>query len=249
MHSCLHFFPKNAEATVRLFCFHHAGGNANVFYNWSQFLPENIELAAIQLPGRMSLCGTKAYTDLDSIINYLHSHLLPYLMEKPFIFFGHSLGGLISFELARFLQAHHGPAPIKLISSACKSPRKPRGLKKISTFSESALIDELITYDYTPRELLENKELMQIALPIIRSDFAVNEGYSYFPGQLLNCPITSYGGIDDLTLQQNELDDWRNETTGAFTLQMFSGDHFFVFKQRDMFLRHLAYELIKSSEF
>ncbi len=241
--SCVSYFLRNEAATVRLFCFHYAGGNANVFNKWHAFLPKNLEVVAIQLPGRMSLSTMRPCTDIGTAITYLSKNILSYLIEKPFIFFGHSLGGLISFELARFMQTYHGITPRKLITTACRPPRKPRGEKKISTLSEQGIIEELIAYNHTPRELLENSELMQIALPIIRADFAINESYSYQPGQLLNCPITVYGGIDDSTVKQRELDDWCIETKDQFKLQMFSGDHFFVFKQQQSFLHQLRFEL------
>jgi medium-chain acyl-[acyl-carrier-protein] hydrolase len=239
---CVQFY-KNDAASIRLFCFHYAGGNANLYQNWHMALPRNIELLAIELPGRMNLLSMKPYTDMHSLINYLSPNLLPYLMDKPFVFFGHSLGALISFELARFMQTQRGLTPIKLISSACQPPRARRGQKKISTLSEQDLIAELIAYNNTPRELLENKELMQIVAPIIRADFMINETYNYLLGQRLNCPITVYGGIDDVTFNPYELDNWRLETSSEFKLHMLSGDHFFVFKQNQAFLHQLNFEL------
>ena len=241
--SCLQYLHRNQTATVRLFCFHYAGGNANLFNNWHSLLPKNLELIAIQLPGRINLSAMIPCTEMSSVINILYKAMLPVLLDKPFVFFGHSLGGLISFELARFIQSHHQIAPVKLISAACQSPRIPRGQKKISTLSEEGIIKALIAYNNTPRKVLENKELMQIALPIIRADFAVNESYSDLPGQPLTCPITVYGGIDDLTVNQAELENWRLETKGQFKLHLFSGDHFFIFKHKLAFLHQLSDEL------
>lgn len=242
--SCFNYFKRNESAKIRLVCFHYAGGYAELFHSWNKNLPETIEVCAVQLPGRMSLSSLKPYTEMNSLINYLQKEVLPHLMSKPFVFLGHSLGGLVCFELARFLQKYRGLVPQKLIISASQSPNSNRKKKKISHLSDQAIIEELIAYKHTSAEVLANEELMRIILPIVRADFTINEHYQYIKDTVLNCPITVYAGIDDEITQNNELKDWSTETNKEFKLKIIPGDHFYLFKQNNLFFEQLSNEIL-----
>ncbi len=242
---CVHMFKPNPEADLRVFCFHHAGGHANVFCHWHQSLPTTLDIVGVQLPGRMELSSIAPFADLPPLVNYLYHNLLPYLTAKPFVFLGHSLGGLICFELARLLEKQGHIGPKKLIIAACQSPRGNRKRHQVANVSHDALINKLLEFNYTSREVLECDELMQFLIPIIRADFSINESYQYVEAKLLNCPIFVYGGQEDTITLQHELKGWALETAKTFHLRLFAGGHFFINNGSFEFFDTLSRDLLE----
>jgi medium-chain acyl-[acyl-carrier-protein] hydrolase len=233
--------PK-PQAKLRLFCFHYAGGGALIFRPWSDSLPPTVEVCAIELPGRGTRLMEPPFTQLEPLIQELTRVLLPYL-DKPFAFFGHSMGALVSFELARILRRDYGLSPVHLFVSGRRAPQLPDPDPPIHTLPEPEFLDELRRYNGTPEAVLENAELMQLLLPSLRADFAVLETYVYTPEPPLECPITTFGGLSDREASRDELEAWRDQTSAAFSLEMFPGDHFFVHSAQPLLLQALSREL------
>jgi len=168
--------------------------------------------------------------------------LLPYL-DKPFAFFGHSMGGLVSFEVTRLLRREYGVSPVHLFVSGRRAPQIPPPSLPIHALPETEFILELRRFNGTPQAVLENTELMQLLIPIIRADFAVLETYVYTDEPALNCPITVFGGLQDQEVSYNNLQAWQEHTNAAFSLQMFEGDHFFLHSAQSLLLQSLSQEL------
>jgi medium-chain acyl-[acyl-carrier-protein] hydrolase len=217
----------NLNASVRLFCFPYAGGNESAYRHWQQKLPESIEVLPVQLPGRGSRITEPPYSELRSLVRAA-SESLAAEMEKPFALFGHSMGGLIAFELARELHKQHGIQPTHLFISAKCSPRQRPEDPSVGQLSDAALIEILGRYEGTPRELLNDAELMRLVLPVIRADMALCNSYVYEPGPPLECPITVFGGLEDHVCSRAGLESWQGYTKGPFTLRMLPGGHFFI---------------------
>lgn len=217
----------NANASVRLFCFPYAGGNESAYRHWQQKLPESIEVLPVQLPGRSIRIKEPPYSELLPLVRAASEALAPE-MEKPFALFGHSMGGLIAFELARELRKQYGVQPVHLFISAKCSPRQRPEDPPVSQLADAALIKILERYEGTPRELLADPELMQLFLPIIRADMALCDSYVYEPGPPLECPITVFGGLEDHVCSRACLESWQEHTQGPFTLRMLPGGHFFI---------------------
>ena len=152
-------FKPNPQAKLRLFCFHYAGGGASVFRTWSDSLPESVEVCAIELPGRGMRLRESPFTQLEPLVQHLASTLLPYL-DKPFAFFGHSMGGLVSFELTRLLRTEYGVSPVHLFVSGHRAPQVPDPDPPIHTLPESEFLQELRRFNGTPEAVLKNAELM-----------------------------------------------------------------------------------------
>ena len=148
--------------------------------------------------------------------------------EKPFALFGHSMGALIAFELARELRKEHGIQPVHLFISAKFSPRQGSEDPAVGQLSDAALIEVLERYESTPRDLLNDAELMRLMLPVIRADMALCNSYVYEPGPPLECPITVFGGLEDHVSSRACLESWQGYTKGPFTLRMLPGGHFFI---------------------
>ena len=216
----------NLPTRVRLFCFPYAGGSEATFRTWQQNLPDSVEVVPIQLPGRGTRMKEPALARLAPMVQALSQSLRPE-MEMPFAFFGHSMGGLIAFELTRQLRRDGGPLPVHLFISAKSCPKEVDDLDT-DEISDEDLIDTLRSYEGTPREVLENAELMRLLLPVIRSDMALCHTYVCDPEPPLRCPITAFGGLRDRKSGRKCLEGWQNYTTGRFTLRMFPAGHFFL---------------------
>ncbi|MBD2434073.1 MULTISPECIES: thioesterase II family protein [Fischerella] len=221
-------YPKpNPDAQIRLFCFPYAGGSANIFRRWSNYLPSIIEVCAIELPGRGMRIKLPPFTQLEPLVTELAS-VLKSKLDKPFAFFGHSMGALVSFELALLLRKQYDLNPSHLFVSAHRAPQLVDPKPPIHNLPEAEFIAELRRLNGTPQTLLENEEMMQFFLPILRADFAVLETYVYTQQAPLNCPITAFGGLEDQEVSYDEIQAWQEQTSASFSLHMFPGDHFFL---------------------
>ncbi len=214
------------EAAIRLFCFPYAGGNASVFYPWLDAVPREIEISLVQPPGRGRRLAEAPYADLNLLVQMLAEIFERYL-DKPCAFFGHSMGALLCFELARQLRQRYRILPKHLFVSAHRAPQLPARYPPIHHLPELAFIDELGTFHGTPEIILHDKEFMNLILPTLRADFTLCETYTYQPQEPLACSISALGGVDDTLVNQDELDAWRVQTSTSFTRHLFPGHHFY----------------------
>lgn len=233
---------SNPQANLRLFCFPYAGGGSLIFRKWADDLPKNIEVCPVELPGRGRQVKLPPFKRMESLVSAIAPAILPYL-DKPFTFFGHSMGGLLSFELARHLRNKHRKQPVHLFISARRAPQIMPSKPPIHALSEIEFKQELRRLNGTSESVLEHSELMQLLIPILRADFEVLETYRYTQDQLLQCPITAFGGLEDQEVSQQELSAWRSQTQNSFQLQMFSGDHFFIHSAQSLLLDNIAKKL------
>ena len=229
------------EALVRLFCFPYAGGSTAIFHKWPQELPAWVDVFAVQLPGHGSRLDEAPVTNLQTLVETIELALLPYLVQ-PFAFFGHSMGAMISFELARTLQRKHSLQPIHLFVSGRSAPQLPL---ENATYNlpEAEFAEELRRLNGTPPDVLVDAELMKLMLPILRADFELVQTYSYTPHPPLDCPITTFGGWEDHNVSRESLEAWREQTTNKFSVRMLLGDHFFLHSARPYILHGLKKEL------
>jgi medium-chain acyl-[acyl-carrier-protein] hydrolase len=233
MQKKLWFFPLTPERTstkVRLFIFHHAGGSATAFRSFASALNVPVEIIAIQLPGRETRFTEKPYYNFHSLINNLIENF-PTYHDKPFIFLGHSLGSIISFEFAHALKKNSLTFPLHLIISGTRAAHISWHRKRIHNLPDGEFIKELSYYNGIPKEILENKELISLFIPTIRADFTLSETYLYSSKIPLPCPITVLGGRDDPHASEKELSLWNLHTSNDFKQYMFKGDHFFLLKE------------------
>lgn len=180
------------------------------------------------------------FTRLPALVVAL-SQSLANAMLPPFALFGHSMGGLIAFELARHLRRERRPLPAHVFISAkcCPSQRE----EALAELSDSQLIEVLRRYEGTPAEVLENPELMQLMLPVIRADMELCKTYLCEPEPPLECPMTVFGGLEDQLSGRACLEGWRKHTIGPFTLRMFPAGHFFIKTWEQAVLEIISREL------
>ena len=169
-------------------------------------------------------------------------NLLPYL-RMPFAFFGHSMGALVGFELARKLMRDHNLSPVHLFVSGCSAPQMRPEHPVTYNLPDEELIEDLRRLEGTPGEVLEHPELLRLMLPLIRADFSVCQTYTYEDGARLGCPITAYTGIEDRDVTRQSVEAWGEQTTGRFVMRTFPGGHFFLNTSESVVLRMLWHEL------
>jgi medium-chain acyl-[acyl-carrier-protein] hydrolase len=227
---------------LRLFCFPYAGGSAVIYRAWPQKLPHIVELLAVQPPGRGARLREAPFTSLMPLVEAVAEALLPQL-DKPFALFGHSLGALLCFELARHLRRLERPQPSGLFVSGAGAPQLRSTKAPIHDLPDAELIEALREFEGTPDEVLDNAELMRLMLPLLRADFKVNETYAYKSEPPLACSITVFGGAQDDQVSRERLEAWREQTRAAFALHMLPGDHFFLHSSQELLLRELSREL------
>lgn len=233
----------NPGADVRLFCFPYAGGGAAFFREWGRELPSFVEVCLAQLPGRGARLAEPPFTKLTDMVEALAEAISPYL-DKPFAFFGHSMGGMISFELARAIRKERQLEPVHLFISGLRAPQDMDASRATYNLPEQEFIEELRRLNGTPREILEHPELMQLIGPILRADFSVCETHRYERAPPLRCPFTIFGGLNDVTEGVN-LENWREHTTSS-TVRIFPGDHFFIHAAQSEILRIIGDELLQA---
>lgn len=220
-------YENKPHAPIRLFCFHHSGGGASVYHPWLKLLSPNIEMIAIQLPGRESRFTEPLTNNLNEIVEKLTEHFNFY-KGKPYIIFGHSLGGLLAYEFTKSIQRHYSLLPNQLIISATKAPHLPFRMKHLSKLDSKALKEELKVYNGIDEHLLSNDELLELFLPIIKSDFSISETYNYTHSNPLSCDILAISGTEDKTVNENEVQAWSKHTEGKFEHTSIAGGHFFI---------------------
>ena len=219
--------PPGAQRPFRLYCFCYAGGNAISFLPWQHLIQPNVEICAVQLPGRGARFHEAPYTSFVKLVERL-AGLIAQQGNHQYAFFGHSLGGLLAFELALSLRDQALPTPAHLFISGCDAPRYRSPSKQLHLLDDKSLLQELKTLNGTPTEVLANDELMALVLPTIRTDFALVEGYQYQPRQILDIPMSVLAGKLDPVDSPEQVAGWNDETTGPFEIRWFEGDHFFI---------------------
>lgn len=217
---------RRPQARLRLFCFPFAGGGASFYRTWASELPPTIELSAVQLPGREARIREAAFTGLPALIAELAGRLQP-SMDRPFAFFGHSMGALISFELARELRRQRRRGPAQLFVSGRRAPQCPPAEIRYN-LPDQEFVAAMSSFNGTPKEILAEPELLELFMPILRADFSIIDTYVYTSEPPLDCPISAFGGTEDTEAPQAMIEQWREQTTRLFTLTMFPGDHFYL---------------------
>ena len=230
------------QARLRLFCFPYAGGTASGFYSWPAKVPAGVEVCAIQLPGRANRFVETAFVRLPALVSALEDALLP-ACDKPFAFFGHSMGALVGFELARRLRKTRGLEPVHLFVSGARAPHIPSREAAVHDLPDAAFLQALRHLDGTPAEVLASADLMALVAPAVRADFAVCETYAYQKAARLTCPITVFGGSRDRRVTRSDLDAWASHTSGACLTHVLPGGHYFLRAEEDRLLALVSAEL------
>jgi medium-chain acyl-[acyl-carrier-protein] hydrolase len=212
---------------ARLLCFPFAGGAAGVFRPWAARLPSEVELWAAELPGRASRFTEPPIADLGALLDELEQAVVS-AFDRPFAFFGHSMGAMIAFELTRRLRARGNPLPSRLFVSAHRAPHLPERNRRFHDLSDAELMAEMRRMGGTPPEALDDAELLGLMLPVLRADCRAIETWKHCAAEPLTLPVVAFGGVDDPDVTASELHAWADHTTGPFAAHQLPGGHFFL---------------------
>lgn len=243
--TCFDLEPKT-KPIFRLFCFPYAGGSAVNFKTWHRHMPAKVEVLALTIPGRKSLYHTPPFTEMSPLVDSVVEAILPHL-DLPFSFFGHSMGALVSFEVAqRLRQIDKNYVPEHLFVGGCWAPQFNDALAKEDDpdMSDEGLLEALRVMGGTPEILFEEETLLKLFLPALRADFQLGNDYIYQQQPPLDCPITAFGGLDDPFVNRGNIDAWREQTAAKFKMHMLQGNHFFMHSHERPLLSLILRDLI-----
>ena len=232
-----------AAAPTRLFCFPHAGVGTSAFRNWASALGPDIEVCLVQLPGREGRHGQPLSSSIAELISPLVENMAS-LLDRPFTFYGHSMGGTIAFEAALHVRKNYGLQPLHLFAAASPAPQLPWAHSLLRMLPEDEFLHEIqARYGGLPAQMISDAELRAIFLPILRADIAMVETYACTEAPPLDCGITVFGGLEDTMVTRSSLQAWRRQTVSSFRLRMIAGDHLFLRSASAQLLESIASEL------
>ena len=236
---------RPAPGGVPLFCFPHAGGAASYFHRWSALLAPGIEVLAVQYPGREDRAAEPCLTSIGDLADQVHAALGPWLPGR-FGFFGHSMGAILAFEVARRIAREQGGGPAHLFVSGRPGPPRRRH-RDLHRAGDPAFIAELASLGGTDPRILQDREVLEMILRVMRGDYTASETYRFEPGPPLSCDITAMTGDQDWLNTAADAAAWSAHTTGAFDLRVFPGGHFYLDDCRAQVLEVISSSLAGSA--
>jgi surfactin synthase thioesterase subunit len=235
-------FRPAPDAPRRLVCFPHAGGSASFYHPVALAHAPGSDVVVLQYPGRQDRRLEPAVTSVDAYADLI-AEILAGEPGKPTVYFGHSMGAAIAFEVAYRLNGT-AAAPRAFVASGRRAPGTERD-ERIHERDDEGVLAELKRLDGTESALLDDDEIVRMALPAIRNDYRAIETYPSRPGLTVDCPITVLLGDGDPKATLAEARRWQEHTTGAFRLRTFPGGHFYLTANAAEVNREIAAELSK----
>jgi cytochrome P450/surfactin synthase thioesterase subunit len=241
-------YRQRPHARMRLYCFPFGGHGASAYHRWPEFLPPDVELRAVQLPGRQERVGEPCITDCTELVATIADVLAEELREGPYALFGHCVGGLISYHLAQELARRAAPSPQLLAVSGFSLPGARRLADVFAGRSDSELVD-ILGWWGTPTAVLDDPDLRAAVLTTLRADAEVWLSSLHSAArEPLQCAVAAYGGVADRLAPLEELAEWRWETPRFLGVRRYSGSHLYLTEQAPMLVRQLVADLLAADE-
>jgi medium-chain acyl-[acyl-carrier-protein] hydrolase len=219
--------PLPNDSRPAILCFPYGGGGASLYRGWSGFTPASIAICPVQLPGREDRFGEPLFLHMTELVTAAADAIAP-LLRTPYAFFGHSLGGMIAYELTHELMRRGAPLPMHLFVSATVAPQLASTIAPIYQLPKEDFLREVQRYQGLPAEVVEHPELLDLLLPRLRADLTVTGTYQYVERPPLTIPITAFSGMADDIILPAAVEGWREQTVTTFRHESFPGGHFFI---------------------
>ena len=215
-----------------LICIPHAGGGASAYSRWAQELAPAAAVRVVQLPGREIRRRETLASNLRAAVADLYEQVKPHT-DRPFALFGHSMGGLMAFELAHALHQTLDRSPLRLFVSACSAPDLTQIEPPFTHLADGSFTDELCRrYGGIPAAILDDADYMAAILPALRADFGILESYAWKARPPLDCPITAFGSENDPVIPLDAVRAWIGQTAAGFDMNVLQGGHFYLQSNR-----------------
>lgn len=219
---------------IKLICIPFAGGSASAYYKWSQHLQDDIELVPLELAGHMMRLEEELYQNMDEAADDLVSMIEKKVENTDYVLYGHSMGGLLAFEVVRKLALTGKKLPEHLIISGSNPPHVKRKHRQIAKAPLEVLKEEILKLGGTPLEIFDNPEYSEIFVPMIRADYRLLEEYEYIPSSVaLQCPLSIFWSDEDGRIDVEQISSWKDYGKCGYHEYKFKGNHFFIFDSVD----------------
>lgn len=223
------------QSTIKLFCIPHAGGSAISYKVFKKYLPSYIELIPLQLSGRGTRIGEPLYNSFEDAVLDLYKQITPLIQEEPFALLGHSMGSWLAYELYYKLAENHMPLPIHLFFSGNTAPCSKNNKKIYHNLDDNPFLEHIRELGGTDPAFFSHPELIELFLPILRSDYKMLECHTFHPKPMpITCDLSILIGLDDNTTTIG-IEAWSNYTSKKCTIYPFEGNHFYLFNHPQAF--------------
>lgn len=219
-------FRRDPAGRIEVVFLPHAGGSAGFFRKLAESLPSWIDTSAVQYPGRQDRRGEPAVDSIPVLARRI-ADVLSARDSGPVALFGHSMGAVLAFEIARIVQQRPGHRIAGVIASGRRAP-SVRRTEEVRLGDDSALIAELATLGGTQSEFLRDRELWEMVAPSVRADYRAIQSYEYRQGAVLNCPLSVLVGRSDPRVSLTDARAWQPFTDNGFRFRVFPGGHFYL---------------------
>lgn len=236
---------RRDRPSARLFCFPYAGGSSTdpIFREWASAMPVEIELSILEMPGRARRMAEPFEVSLQRLVQRLVP-VFAACTDLPFVFFGHSLGAIVAYELARALDLARLPCPGLLLVSAKQAPHLPY-TQRLFDLPRDRFVDALRELDGTPDEVFRNEELLELVVSVLRSDLEMAFNYRYAGLAMRKVPIIAFGGRDDPHVSVESVLAWEAHT-GHFQSEIYPGGHFYLQKESKVAVRDRVVDIMRA---
>lgn len=213
---------------MKLFCFSYAGGSAAVYLKWKKIMDSSIEIVPVELPGRGKRFSERLCYDMNEVVRDVYSKLEKNFINEDYMFYGHSMGSWIVYYLTNEIIKQGGRVPRRLFLSGKEAPHIKKNLQVYHEMNDDEFINKIYELGGTPKEIIENKDLLDIYIPILKNDYKLIETCQYEkPIKKYDFDITIFNGRDD-DINQNDVYGWKEYTSKQFKVYNFEGGHFFI---------------------
>jgi surfactin synthase thioesterase subunit len=235
---------------LRLFCLPYFAGGASIFTSWHEFLPDDIEVCAIQMPGREERGDERPFDDVNELVAKITEVIEP-LLTAPIAFYAHSSGAGIAFELARFLRREQGVNPTNFMVGGWRAPHLESPFEFLNAIGDDEVYAEknipniknhMRTLDI-PDAVIDNDEVFNEMLPSLRADILLGKRYSYYEEEKFTCPIVAFAGSEDPVFDESQIKSWEDQAGGDFKFVMVNGGHLFCRDNKEELLETISVEL------
>lgn len=234
---------------VKLICIPYAGGMSYTYLVWKKYLPEDIELIPIELPGRGRRYNEQLIVDMNDMVHDIFKQIKDIINENEYVLFGHSMGSTITYELIKIIRKNQCREPLHIFYSGRLAPHLNNYYKKISDHPDDSFFEAVYKMGGTPKEVYDIKELRSMYLPVLKADFCLLENYC--SGNEIEpsaSNISIFYGEQDNNTKTLTIKEWRDYSKGVCDFYEFSGEHFFIKDQAESVVKKIV-DIIKNQGF